>query len=77
MVRVVYLSRSGVRTKRYRDIVISTEQSSNWYFSGVEENSDGKSGWDKGNMNQDQENRLLELFVFSMKSITGPCNDSR
>ena len=51
----------AVRTKRYRDIVISTEQSeANWYFSGVEENSDGKSGWDKGNMNQDQENRLLE-----------------
>ena len=51
----------AVRTKRYRDIVISTEQSeANWYFSGVEENSDGKSGWDKGNMKQDQELRLLE-----------------
>ena len=34
----------AIRTKRYRDIVISTEQSeSNWYFSGAEENSDGKS----------------------------------
>ena len=51
----------AIRTKRYRDIVISTEQSeANWYFSGVEENSDGKSVWDKGNMNQDRENRLLE-----------------
>ena len=51
----------AIRTKRYQDIIISTEQSeSNWYFSGAEENSDGKSGWDKGNMNQDQENRLLE-----------------
>ena len=51
----------AVRTKRYRDIIISTEQSeSNWYFSGAEENSDGKSVWDKGNMNQDRENRLLE-----------------
>ena len=51
----------AVRTKRYRDIIISTEQSeSDWYFTGAEENSDGKSGWDKGNMNQDQENRLLE-----------------
>ena len=50
-----------IRTKRYRDIIISTEQSeSNWYFSGAEENSDGKSVWDKGNMNQDRENRLLE-----------------
>ena len=50
-----------IRTKRYRDIVISTEQSeANWYFSGAEENSDGKSVWDKGNMNQDRENRVLE-----------------
>ena len=53
--------RHAIRTKRYRDIIISTEQEeSNWYFSGVEENSDGKSGWDKGNMKQDQELRLLE-----------------
>ncbi len=52
----------AIRTKRYRDIIISTEQEeSNWYFSGVEENSDGKSVWDKGNMNQDRENRLLEV----------------
>ena len=51
----------AIRTKRYRDIIISTEQSeSDWYFTGAEENSDGKSGWDKGNMNQDRENRLLE-----------------
>ena len=51
----------GIHTKRYRDIIISTEQSeSNWYFSGAEENSEGKSGWDKGNMKQDQENRILE-----------------
>ena len=51
----------AMRTKRYRDIIISTEQSeANWYFSGAEENSDGKSGWDKGNMKQDQENRILE-----------------
>ena len=51
----------AIRTKRYRDVIISTEQSeSNWYFSGAEENSDGKSGWDKGNMKKDQELRLLE-----------------
>jgi len=53
--------KKGVHTKRYRDIVVSTEQSeSDWYFSGAEENSDGKSVWDKGNMKQDQENRILE-----------------
>ena len=51
----------AMRTKRYRDIIISTEQSeANWYFSGVEESSGGKSGWDKGDMKQDQELRLLE-----------------
>ena len=53
--------KKGVHTKRYRDIVVSTEQSeSDWYFSGAEENSDGKSVWDKGSMKQDQENRILE-----------------
>ena len=51
----------GVSTQRYRDIEIKTEQSeSKWYFSGAEENSQGKSVWDKGNMQQDQENRILE-----------------
>ena len=55
--------KKGVHTKRYRDVVISTEQSeADWYFSGAEENSDGKSGWDKGNMKQDQENRILEAI---------------
>ena len=51
----------GVSTQRYRDIEIKTAQSeSNWYFSGAAENSEGKSVWDKGNMKQDQENRILE-----------------
>ena len=51
----------GIHTKRFRDIIISTEQSeSNWYFSGAEENSEGKSGWDKGNMRQDRDMRILE-----------------
>ena len=32
----------AMRTKRYRDIIISTEQSeANWYFSGAAVNSDG------------------------------------
>ena len=51
----------GVPTQRYRDIEIKTAQSdSGWYFSGAAENSEGKSVWDKGNMKQDQENRILE-----------------
>ena len=51
----------GVNTKRYRDIVVSTEQSeADWYFSGAEESSDGKSVWDKGKMKQNAELRTLE-----------------
>jgi len=51
----------GISTQRYRDIIISTEQSeADWYFSGAEENSDGKSGWDKGNLEKDQQDRILE-----------------
>ena len=51
----------GVPTQRYRDVVVETAQAeSNWYFNGASENSEGKSGWDKGNMKQDQENRILE-----------------
>ena len=50
----------GVPTQRYRDIEIKTAQSeSNWYFSGADENSEGKSVWDKGIMKQDQENIIL------------------
>ena len=50
----------GVHTKRYRDVVISTEQSeSGWYFSGVEQPKDGKGSWEK-NKKQDQELRTLE-----------------
>ena len=51
----------GISTQRYRDLIVSTAQSeADWYFSGVEENSEGKSGWDKGNLEQDQQNRILE-----------------
>ena len=53
--------KKGTPTKRYRDIIVQTAQSeSGWYFSGAEENSEGKSGWDKGNLEQDQQNRILE-----------------
>jgi len=50
----------GVYTKRYRDVIISTEQSeSDWYFSGVEQPKDGKGSWEKSKK-QDQELRTLE-----------------
>ena len=52
----------GVNTKRYRDVVISTEQSeSDWYFSGAQVPKDGKGSWEKEQgKKQDAELRTLE-----------------
>lgn len=50
----------GVRTKRYRDVVISTDQSeSDWYFSGAASATDGKGSWEQGDAD-DEQIRLLE-----------------
>ena len=52
----------GVNTKRYRDVVISTEQSeSDWYFSGAQAPTDGKGSWEKEqSKNEDAQLRTLE-----------------
>ena len=52
----------GIQTKRYKNIVITTEQEEGeLYFSGVENQSDGKGSWEKeSSSRQDQELRLLE-----------------
>jgi len=52
----------GIHTKRYKNIEIKTEQAeSNWYFSGVENPSDGKGSWEESNKNEnDTQLRLLE-----------------
>ena len=52
----------GINTKRYKNIIISTEQEEgNLYFSGAENPSDGKGSWEKeSSSRQDQELRLLE-----------------
>ena len=52
----------GIKTKRYKNIVIKTEQEdSDWYFSGAENPSDGKGSWEKEQSNkQEQELRILE-----------------
>jgi len=54
--------KKGVNTKRYKNIVIHTEQEeSDWYFSGTENPSDGKGSWEKEQSNkQEQELRILE-----------------
>ena len=51
-----------VNTKRYRDVIISTEQSeSDWYFSGAQVPKDGKGSWEKEQSNnKDAELRVLE-----------------
>ena len=52
----------GVHTKRYRDIIISTDQSeSGWYFSGASDIVDNARGsWEVERKTKDQELRILE-----------------
>ena len=54
----------GLHTKRYKNIIIKTEQEeSEWYFSGVETGKEGKGSWEKEQSDkQDQEQRLLEAI---------------
>ena len=50
----------GIRTKRYKNIIIQTAQEeSGLYFSGVETGKEGKGTWESANKH-DQEQRLLE-----------------
>ena len=51
-----------VNTKRYRDVIISTEQSeSDWYFSGAQVPKDGKGSWEKEQSNNENAQlRVLE-----------------
>ena len=52
----------GIQTKRYKNIVITTEQEEGkLYFSGAENPSDGKGSWEKESSDKhDEELRLLE-----------------
>ena len=51
----------GVHTKRYRNVIIQTEQEeSGWYFSGVETSSEGKGTWETEGRKHEDEQRLLE-----------------
>jgi peptide deformylase len=54
----------GINTKRYKNIVITTEQEEGeLYFSGAENPSDGKGSWEREDSNkQEQELRLLETI---------------
>ena len=54
----------GIHTKRYKNIIIQTEQEeSGWYFSGAPNPSDGKGSWEKEQSDKhEQEERLLEAI---------------
>ena len=54
--------KKGVHTKRYKNIIIHTEQEeSDWYFSGAENPSDGKGSWqEEKNKKDEQDQRILE-----------------
>ena len=54
--------KKGVHTIRYRDVLVSTEQSeSDWYFSGAPNAGEGKGSWEKDDKD-DTELRLLETI---------------
>ena len=54
--------KQGIHTKRYKNIIIQTEQEeSGWYFSGAPNPSDGKGSWEKEqSKKQDADLRTLE-----------------
>ena len=50
----------GVHTKRYRNVIVHTEQEEcDWYFSGANKISEGTGTWETAKKH-DQEQRLLE-----------------
>ena len=55
--------KQGIHTKRYRNVIIQTEQEeSGWYFSGAESGEEGKGSWEAEQKQNDQEQRLLEAI---------------
>ena len=55
--------KQGIKTKRYKNIIIKTEQEeSGWYFSGAESSQESKGSWEQENKKQDQERSLLEAI---------------
>ena len=54
--------KKGVNTKRYKNIIIHTEQEeSDWYFSGEQTPGEGMGTWEQEKSNKhDEDQRLLE-----------------
>ena len=56
--------KKGVNIKRYKNIIIHTEQEeSDWYFSGAETPGEGMGTWEQEKSNkQDEDQRMLEAI---------------
>ena len=55
--------KQGIHTKRYKNIIIQTEQEEGgWYFSGAETTQEVKGTWDEEGKKQDKEQRILEAI---------------
>ena len=55
--------KQGIHTKRYKNIIIQTEQEEGgWYFSGAETTQEVKGTWEEEGKKQDQEQRILEVI---------------
>jgi len=53
----------GIHTKRYKNIIIKTEQEEGgWYFSGAESGEESKGSWEAEQKENDQQQRLLEAI---------------
>ena len=56
-------TKQGIHTKRYKNIIIQTEQEEGgWYFSGAETTQEVKGTWEEEGKKQDQEQRILEAI---------------
>ena len=55
--------KQGIHTKRYRNIIIQTEQEeSGWYFSGADSGEESKGSWETEQKQNDKEQRILEAI---------------
>ena len=55
--------KQGIKTKRYKNIIIKTEQSeSEWYFSGAETTQEARGSWEEKNKKDEQDQRILEAI---------------
>ena len=55
--------KQGIHTKRYKNIIIQTEQEEGgWYFSGAQTTQEVKGTWEEEGKKQDQEQRILEVI---------------